>query len=144
MCNFKLKLSIGQATFIKLAWLSFLVIYFYSTLWGASLYGVGYMCYLLESLKINSKILYPIISYLLSFIGLYMIFKKKVSTFLTLILQDLILVIPAFHFAFQLTTDLDIGMDSFESVYISLFPMAFIVIALISFNDYLKTSLIRP
>lgn len=73
-----------------------------------------------------------------------MIFKKKVSTFLTLILQDLILVIPAFHFAFQLTTDLDIGMDSFESVYISLLPMAFIVIALISFNDYLKTSLIRP
>ena len=70
--------------------------------------------------------------------------KKKVSTFLTLILQDLILVIPAFHFAFQLTTDLDIGMDSFESVYISLLPMAFIIIALISFNDYLKTSLIRP
>lgn len=139
MSDFKLILSRRQAVFIKLTWLSFLVIYFYSTFWGASLYGVGYLSYLLQSIEINSNISYPIISYSLSFIGLYLIFKKKVSTFIRIILQDILLAIVAFHFVFQLTMDLDIGMDSFKYVHIGLILISILIIFIISLNDYVKT-----
>lgn len=80
----------------------------------------------------------------MSFIGLYLIFKKKVSTFIRLIIQDILLAIVAFHFVFQLTMDLDIGMDSFKNVYIGLIPLTILVIFIVSLNDYLKTRIEHP
>lgn len=139
MKKVRLKISRIQEILLKLIWLSFLVIYFYSTLWGASLYGVGYISYLLQSIQINSNLSNPTISYSLSFIGLYLIFKKKVSTFIRIILQDILLAIVAFHFVFQLTMDLDIGMDSFKDVHIGLIPISTLIIFIISLNDYVKT-----
>lgn len=139
----RISTSKAQQILLKISWVTFLAIYFYSTLWGASLYGVGYISYLMQIVGVSSDISYPIISYITFSFGIYFIVKKRVSSFIRLVLQDILLAILAFHFSFQLTMDLEIGMDNFENVYVGLIPLTILVIFIISLNDYIKARLVN-